>query len=193
MSKRHPRNTPPRWIVTALGRDRPGIVAGVTKVLYQLGCNLEDSAMTRLEGEFAVMLIFSGPKSLTEAWLRRAFEPLATRVRLAVHIKPLSLAETSAPSRSTRPYAISVYGADRPGIVYRVSESLAKLGVNIVDVHTHRSGSTGRRSAASLYLMVIQAEVPPSLSLRRLDKSLEALRKTLGVEVTLRAADAAVL
>ena len=42
-----------RWIVTALGQDRPGIVAGVTKVLYDLGCNLEDSAMTRLEGEFA--------------------------------------------------------------------------------------------------------------------------------------------
>ena len=38
-----------RWIVTALGQDRPGIVAGVTEVLYKLGCNLEDSAMTRLE------------------------------------------------------------------------------------------------------------------------------------------------
>ena len=44
-----------RWIVTALGKDRPGIVAGVTKVLYQLGCNLEDSAMTRLECDVPIM------------------------------------------------------------------------------------------------------------------------------------------
>ena len=182
-----------RWIVTALGKDRPGIVAGVTQVLYQLGCNLEDSAMTRLEGEFAVMLIFSGPKSLTEAWIRKAFEPLAKRLTLAVHIKPLSQAETSAPSGKTRAYTISVYGADRPGIVYNVSTALAKLGVNITDVHTHRSGSQTRRDATSLYLMVIQAETPPSLNVARLERSLETLRKTLGVEVSLHAADAAVL
>ena len=69
-----------RWILTALGEDRPVIVAGVTKVLYQLGCNLEDSAMTRLEGEFTMMLSFSSPAKTTEETLRRAFAHVDLRV-----------------------------------------------------------------------------------------------------------------
>ncbi len=69
-----------RWIVTALGKDRPGIVAGITKILYQLGCNLEDSAMTRLGGEFAVMLAFSASAKAGADRLRRAFEPLEKRL-----------------------------------------------------------------------------------------------------------------
>ena len=68
-----------RWIVTALGKDRPGIVAGVTQVLYRLGCNLEDSAMTRLEDEFAIMLIFSSPSKATEGALRKALKSLLDR------------------------------------------------------------------------------------------------------------------
>ena len=73
-----------RWIVTALGQDRPGIVAGVAKVLYDLGCNLEDSAMTRLEGEFTVMLIVSCPVSLSEERLHHAFHRLQQRLGLVV-------------------------------------------------------------------------------------------------------------
>ena len=66
-----------RWIVTVLGKDRPGIVAGATKVLYAIGANLEDSAMTRLAGEFAILLIFSAPASVTDQRLRQAFDRLA--------------------------------------------------------------------------------------------------------------------
>src|SRR3989338_8840199 len=113
-----------RWIVTALGKDRPGIVAGVSNVLYQLGCNLEDSTMTRLEGEFAIMLIFSGPRRVSTERLQRAFQSLERRLKLVVHVKPLSRQETRAPRTEGRRHLISVYGADRPGIVFRVSDFL---------------------------------------------------------------------
>jgi glycine cleavage system transcriptional repressor len=52
-----------RYLLTAAGRDRPGLVAAVSKILFEEGCNLEDSAMTRLQGEFAILLILSGPGS----------------------------------------------------------------------------------------------------------------------------------
>ena len=76
------------------GQDRSGIVAGVTKVLYQLGCHLEDSAMTRLEGEFTIMLIFSAPQRTDEANLRARFQPLERKLALAIHLSPGS---SSAP------------------------------------------------------------------------------------------------
>ena len=182
-----------RWIVTALGKDRPGIVAGVTQVLYRLGCNLEDSAMTRLEDEFAIMLIFSSPSKATEGALRKAFEPLERRLRLAVHLKPLTKQETTPPGRTGQPYVISVYGADRPGIVFRVSDQLARAGINITDVHTHRSPSAEKRGKASLYLLLLEVELPSRLPVASLERRLQPLAKQLGVEVSVRSAQASVL
>ena len=180
-----------RWIVTALGQDRPGIVAGVTKALYQLGCNLEDSAMTRLESEFAIMLIFSAPARATELVLRRGFEPMARRLRLAIHLKRLSVKESAAPRARGRAYRISVYGADQPGIVFHVSDALARIGVNIIDVHTHRSVGGGR--AASLYLVLLEVEIPAHRSVSSVEAQLRRIAKRLRVELSLRPSDASVL
>lgn len=175
-----------RWIVTALGKDRPGIVAGVTKVLYDLGCNLEDSAMTRLEGEFTIMLIFSASPRLTLEKLRRAFEPAGRRLKLAVHLRPLTKPEASAPKSRGKPYLISVYGADHPGIVFHVTQALAASRVNITDVSTHRTTSTRHPKRPSLYMMLLEVEAPASLSLSTLKTKLERLGKSLGVQVTVR-------
>ena len=178
-----------RWIVTALGQDRPGIVAGVTKVLYDLGCNLEDSAMTRLEGEFTIMLIFSTKTKTGEAALRNAFAPLEQKLKLAVHLKPLTATESRAPRKRGQSFLISVYGSDKPGIVFRMAEALAKTGVNITDVHTHRS--TGR--GPSLYLLLLEVELPARMTSAALEQRLKALGKSLGVEVSLRSSDSTVL
>ena len=178
-----------RWIVTALGQDRPGIVAGVTKILYQLGCNLEDSAMTRLEGEFAIMLIFSTRPAVTAARLHKAFTSLQRRLRLAVHLKPLTKGEVASPKKRGAAYLISVYGTDRPGIVYRVSEALSRSKVNITDVHTHRSAGHG----SSLYLTLLEVELPPSRSLKSLDATLKRVAKRLRVEVSVRPSEPSIL
>ena len=175
-----------RWIVTALGKDRPGIVAGVTQVLYKLGCNLEDSAMTRLEGEFAVMLIFSGSAKVTELVLERAFGALRKK-GLAVHIKPLKISETVKPAKRGKLCVISVYGADRPGIVYHISKALAARKINITNVETHQS------KHPSLYLMLLEVEVPKRFATATLETWLRSLGKKLKVEVTVRSGEADVL
>ncbi|MDR2251277.1 MAG: hypothetical protein LBD98_00315 [Endomicrobium sp.] len=43
--------------LTAIGKDRPGLVSAVTKVLYKERCNIEDSTMTILHDQFAMILI----------------------------------------------------------------------------------------------------------------------------------------
>ena len=40
-----------KFIMTAFAEERPGIVADVMQVIYEHGCNLEDSTMTRLEDD----------------------------------------------------------------------------------------------------------------------------------------------
>ena len=182
-----------RWIVTALGKDRAGLVAGITKVLYELGCNLEDSAMTRLEGEFTIMLIFSTPARVTETILRKRFAPIERELHLTVHLKSLTAREVSAPQKRGRAYVISVYGADRPGIVYKVSDVLARAGINITDVHTHRSGASGSKRSPSLYLLLLEVEVPARQALSRLEARLQRITKQLGVEVSIRSSETSVL
>ena len=175
------------WILTASGADRPGIVAGVTKALFALGCNLEDSAMTRLEGEFAIMLVFSAPARATEAHLERALDAIGRRFGLSIHLKPLRQPRSS--SRRGPSHLISVYGADRPGIVYRVSDLLARLRVNITDVSTHRTAAARGASVKPLYLLLLEVELPARLHAARLEQRLRGLAKRLGVEVSLRGAD----
>lgn len=180
------------WILTALGKDRPGIVAQVTKVLYELGCNLEDSAMTRLGGEFTIMLAFSARAGLSERMLEQAFESLSRGLGLAVHLKPLTSAELR-PSTRGRRYLISVYGADRPGIVYRISDLLARDAVNLTDVSTHRTSPGGRGRASALYALLLEVELPARASIPRLEQRLRALGKRLGVHVSVRSLETDVL
>jgi glycine cleavage system transcriptional repressor len=178
-----------RWIVTALGKDRPGIVAGVAEVLYRLGCNLEDSAMTRLEREFAIMLIFSSPAKATDEKLCDAFHALERKLHLVVHLKQLTAQEASRPSPKGKPYRISVYGADRPGIVFEVSKALAQAKINITDVHTHRSAG----GKPFLYLMLLEVEIPLRLDASSFEGRLKQLGKRLGVEISAHSAEADVL
>ncbi len=44
-----------KFLLTAFSKDRPGIVADISQLIYENGCNLEESAMTNLAGEFAML------------------------------------------------------------------------------------------------------------------------------------------
>ncbi|MBM3464656.1 MAG: ACT domain-containing protein [Armatimonadetes bacterium] len=175
-----------RIVLTAVGRDRPGIVAGVTRVLYEHGGNLEDSSMTRLEGEFAVILIVSVPDDSSVEKLRAAFEAAGNSLGLTIHLKALDAAPLSANGEAGEAHIISVYGADRPGIVYRVAQTLADRGVNISDVVTHRATS----SQVPLYQLMLEVELPARVDASALDADLQALARELGVQVSLREMEA---
>ena len=113
-----------RFAVSVFGRDRPGIVAAVSRVLADAGCNLEDTSMTILRGHFAMMLVVAGPAGVGEAALRTGLDPVAGRLDLQVSVREVTDEVTAAGGGGAR-YAAAVYGADRPGLVARVSEALA--------------------------------------------------------------------
>ena len=125
-----------RFSLQAIGVDRPGIVAAVTGVLADAGCNLEDSRMSILRGQFAIMLVVDGPEGLTIADLERAFVQVQRDLDLLVVLRPLP--ESSGLVDVGETVAIAVHGADRPGIVSAVAHAVADLGGNIVDLSTHR-------------------------------------------------------
>jgi glycine cleavage system transcriptional repressor len=140
------------WL-SALGADRPGIVAAVSGVLVELGCNLEDSTMTNLQGHFAVMLVVAAPEGVTAGALEEALVAVAGRFELVVVVRPLGDAPApgQVPGAPTESWTIAVHGADRPGIVRDVTSALAAAGGNVVDLSTHLVGGTD----APVYVMTL--------------------------------------
>ena len=167
-----------RHTISVFGRDRPGIVAAVTRVLADAGCNLEDSSMTILRGHFAMMLVvLGGPRGGAQALAER-LDPVAERLDLQVSVRPILDEITSVAAAGER-YAIAVYGADRPGLVARVSETLAARGVNITDLETRVIGEP-----EPVYVMHFEVEVPKGLA-ERVEAELREVAADLGVETSM--------
>jgi len=145
------------WL-SALGADRPGIVAAVSAVLVDLGCNLEDSTMTNLQGHFAVMLVVAAPDGVSAGALEDALGAVAGEFELVVAVRPLEDAPPpgAASGTGTEPWTIAVHGADRPGIVRDVTGALAGAGGNVVDLSTHLVGGAG----APVYVMTLWVTLP---------------------------------
>jgi glycine cleavage system transcriptional repressor len=167
--------------VSTIGRDRPGIVAGVTEVLLEHEANVEDSQMTILRGHFTMMLIVSVPEG-GAAGLRDGLE----RAGRELGLEAVSVAEVAeaAPGVEAEPsHIVTVYGVDHPGIVHAVATALAGADVNITDLNTRLVSEEG---AEDLYAMMLEVALPSGLSPSALESLLEAPRREQGVEVTIR-------
>jgi glycine cleavage system transcriptional repressor len=77
---------------------------------------------------------------------------------------------------------LSVYGADRPGIVAKVARIVADHAGNITDVNTRVIGTPER----PVYVMLLEVLLPPEQEPVHLERALEALKSSLGVDVSLR-------
>ena len=179
---------PPLLAVTAIGTDRPGIVADVTGVLVAEGCNLEDTSMSILRGHFAMVLIVAAPDGLAPNALEAAIANAAGD--LVVSVGAVEQAGAGAPLADGELWTVVVYGADHPGIVHGVATTLAERRINIVDLTTRVSGGGDDRP---IYSMVIEVELPAGVDGAELERALAQRAAELGVECTAHPSEADIL
>ncbi|MBX3137861.1 hypothetical protein KF707_16670 [Candidatus Obscuribacterales bacterium] len=167
-------------LVTAVGEDRPGIVARLTEVLVSHGANLEESRMAILGGEFAAVMLVTGAIDMNA--LQNEFRALE---KDGIHVT----------TRTTKPIDIDKYksyasceiflrGADHEGIVHSLSSQLRDKEINIQSVHTEVISAPV--SASPLFCMNATILVPPSLSVEELKKELARIGDTQGVDIDLK-------
>jgi glycine cleavage system transcriptional repressor len=168
-----------RFAVSVFGRDRPGIVAAVTRVLADAGCNLEDTSMTILRGHFAMMLVISGGAGVIGDDLEAQLSSVADRLDLQLSVRPVSDDVTAARVGGER-WSAAVYAADQPGLVARISEVLADHQVNIVGLETRLVGEPD-----AVYVMHFELEVPAGRA-AQVQSDLAGAARALGVEVSMR-------
>ncbi len=167
-----------RWyMVTVVGRDRPGIVAALTDALYRGGANLGEASMARLGGNFTIMLMAELDAGV-EA-LERALAPVVQPWQLRMHVDVIDghLHEHVEPNAR-----ITVHGADRPGIVAQVTAALAAAGFNILDLDSDVGGT----AAQPIYVMVLDGHA--ARGVEALERATAPLRAG-GVDIKISAVD----
>jgi glycine cleavage system transcriptional repressor len=180
----------PHFAVCAVGSDQPGIVAAVTGMLVDRGCNLEDTQMAVLRGHFSMMLVVAAPGSTTAAGLEEALRSAGAQFDLVVAVRALDDAVPASPPGEA--WEVSVYGADHPGIVHRVTSLLADAGANITSAETRVIGTDAR----PVYVMLLDVTVPPGetgspgSAGAELTSRLAQLQTELAVDCTMRPAAA---
>lgn len=170
------------YAVSVVGPDRPGIVAGVTEALFRLGCNIADSSCAMLAGEFAMILIISHPKPFTKTHLIEELKPACDRLGMTLSIRNLQPGEEHRQLHTGEICQITVYGADQPGIVYRVTNALAARQINILDLQTKLVGSNDE----PVYVMLLEVALPDEISPEDIERLLASLREELRVEIGVR-------
>lgn len=173
-----------RFTVAAIGSDRPGIVAGVSAALVDAGCNLEDSSMTILGGQFAILLLLSAPESSSVPQIEASLAEPAAEFGLTVGVS--AVVDVGVEAEPEGEWTVSVHGADRPGIVHSVARLLADAGVNIVDLNTRRIGPDDD----AVYAMTLDVTLPSGTDADTLAAQLRRLSGEIGVDTRLHRSQA---
>ncbi len=166
--------------MTAFCEDRPGIVADITEVIYENGCNLEDSSMTRMMDEFAIILLFSGKGEHLEEQLLKDCRRLERDKGISAFIRTVQNREKDKQGNFFTK-TINAEGIDQTGIVFKVSRFLADKNINIVNLTSRRF--TSPESGTAIYSMDIKVQVPEKISAESLEKGLSEVGEKLNLEI----------
>ncbi len=171
------------FILSAIGSDRPGLVAELAQLVFDCDANLEDSRMTILGTDFAVILLCSSAVEDTADQIAVGAKRLEREHGLTILLRSLEGGKRPpVPAPGTRLYRIEAVGEDRAGIVASLCRVLADRGVNIAELTTHSRPGPG---GSPHYELMVLAEVPKNLDARGLREALEQEADRLVIDVAM--------
>ena len=171
------------FILSAIGRDRPGLVAELAQLIYDADANLEDSRMAILGTDFAVILLASSDHEQATERIGLAAKHLERDHGLTILVRRITEGRRPpVPSPGTRPLHVKATGEDKAGIVMGVCRTLAELGVNICDLSTSSQPGPG---GSPHFELEITAEVPQNVDKNAIDSALNNEADRLVVDIWL--------
>jgi glycine cleavage system transcriptional repressor len=168
-------------IVTAVGPDRPGLVADLTRHVFEVGASLADSRMVNLRGHFALLALIEGPPD-TLASLWRKLESEGAGMGLSLEIYEAAAPATSRVPGSV-PYRLKVYSNDQLGIAARVTELLRQHSVNVEELETRIESAPF--AGTPLFVLEAVVTLPQGTSARKIRDELGALGEKIGCDIDL--------
>jgi len=155
-------------VLSAIGTDRTGVVQDITKVILACGGNIEESRMTTLGTEFAMLMLVSGNWH-TLGKLERKLEKLGDNDNLTFTIRKT---DERASKEDRMPYAVDVVSLDHEGIVFGLANFFASRDIEIADVATRRYSAA--HTGAAMFAVQMAVNIPSSVHIAQLrDEFLE--------------------
>lgn len=169
-------------IISVLGKDRPGIVAAVSRVLFECDCNIENVSQTILQTEFAGIFIAAIPAGVTPEGLREGLAARLEAFKMYVQVKPLAANGSPAPPPAAEPLVITTIGPDAKGLVARITAVIAGYQVNVTNLLAVFKG--GNEPGDNI--MIYEVDVPTDIDQQAFRRDLQNQATALGLRLTIQ-------
>lgn len=148
-------------------------------MVLSCGGNIEESRMTTLGSEFAMLLLVSGNWHTLNR-LEQDLDKLCEGDQLTVAIRKTDV----KPAEEDRmPYAIDVVALDEQGIVYNLADFFSTRDIEIADVATRSYAAA--HTGASMFAVQMAVNVPSSLNIAQLREEFLELCDRLNLDAIL--------
>ncbi len=168
-------------VLSAIGPDRPGLVARITDFLLKRGANVGASRMAVLGGDFAVIMLFTAEEGDLDR-VAREKELLATETGLALILRRTEA--QARPAGASLVWQVKAVALDHPGIVHRLSETMAQRGINILELESHVAPAPV--SGTPVFSMDAKLSVPAAVKASDLRAALARLGEEECVDIDLK-------
>ena len=166
-------------VLSALGKDRPGILDELSKTILEHDGNLADSRMTVLGGEFAILLLVEGNWN-TLAKLEDAIPALAQKTNLTITVRRT---EERPPASDLLPYSVEVVSLDHPGIVHSLSNFFSRRNINIEDMMT--SSYAAAHTGTPMFSVTMSVGIPSDVHIATLREEFMEFCDSLNLDAVL--------
>ncbi len=169
-------------IIAILGQDRPGIVATVSKILFEQDCNIENVSQTTLQFLFAGIFIVSMPAALSSEKLHQNLNAELAPLGLDVHITLFQPKTVPVSPPQSEAYIVTTKGPDRKGLVAGISEVIARFEGNITNLQAVFKG--GDKPGDNM--MIYEVDVPPQTDQQALYLELKKRARELALDIDIQ-------
>jgi len=138
-----------------------GVVHDLSKVILSCGGNIEESRMTTLGSEFAMLLLVSGNwatlNKLEQGLNKLGGEDLSVSIRQT---------DAKMPAGDRMPYAVDIVSLDQQGIVFNLAGFFASRDIEIADVATRSYAAA--HTGSPMFTVQMAINVPSTVHIAQL-------------------------
>lgn len=179
-------NTLNQLVISAIGSDRPGIVNEISQFIVQNNGNIDDSRMTVLGGEFAIILLISATSDELDT-IEQLLLQQASSLELSIITKKTSdttLSEKILDEKKI-PYIVEVLAMDNPGIVYKLADFFSSREINIQSLQTDRYPAP--HTGTQMFAIEMVIAVPQSIIINDLREDFLDLCDDMNLDASIEA------
>jgi len=155
-------------VISVMSKDRPGIIADITTVIFDLGGDLADLNQSVLGGYFTMLLIAEFDEKITPEDLFAGFSHIQSETKLEAIIKEMEIKlEVERAHLPQETFIITGQGVNRKGMVKILGDFFYSKNINVLDLVTTRENEK--------YTMIFQVDLTHLDSMEEFRGDLAAL------------------